>query len=164
MPLSRGRRGHRVGQRAVPPQSPLPSVPFSECTPDAPPGHGSLVTGAPSLRSSPAGLALECNPGLRTQGGRWGPRRDKVDTRSLVPATGTGTCSSPMAFLALLEPKGSGLLALCPLPWSVCGGGGGAATVPPPQLCHLQGAPQGPPAAVLSQAEALVGSLCGQAS
>lgn len=124
MPLSRGRRGHRVGQRAVPPQSPLPSVPFSECTPDAPPGHGSLVTGAPSLRSSPAGLALECNPGLRTQGGRWGSRRDKVDTRSSVPATGTGTCSSPMAFLALLEPKGSGLLALCPLPWSVCGGGG----------------------------------------
>lgn len=123
-----------MGQRAVPPQSPLPSVPFSECTPDAPPGHGSLVTGAPSLRSSPAGLALECSPGLRTQGGRWGSRRDKVDTRSSVPATGTGTCSSPMAFLALLEPKGSGLLALCPLPWSVCGGGGGSHSPPTPAL------------------------------
>lgn len=133
-----------MGQRAIPPQSPCP-LSHSPSTPmQSTPGHWNLLREAPSLRSSPpAGLAPEtqqCNPGLRTQRDRLGPRRDNGDRRSSVPATGTRTCSSPLAFLALLEPRGSGLLAQYPLPRS----GGGTATLPPRQLCSLQGAQQGP--------------------
>lgn len=60
------------------------------------------------------------------------------------PATGSKRllamlcCGLSEVFWTLLDPKGSEVLALWPLPQ------GGTATLPPPQLSHLHAAQQGP--------------------
>lgn len=144
MPVS---KGHWMGQRGIPTQRPLPSFPFSKCTPDTPtqsthqalePSH---IGEKPPIFSSswaciwnPTAATLNCRH--RQAGRSRGASQEWGGQKVLSASNGPRTCLPamawwPLVFLVLLTQRVRGFLCcgLCPR---------GAATVSPSALTCMR--------------------------